>query len=58
MTERSLDCGAATDIGQVRERNEDRYWMDPARGAFLVVDGVGGQAAGEMAAETAVDAIR
>ncbi|MGD0777952.1 MAG: protein phosphatase 2C domain-containing protein [Candidatus Solibacter sp.] len=58
MTERSLDCGAATDIGQVRERNEDRYWMDPARGAFLVVDGVGGQAAGERAAEIAVAAIR
>jgi len=58
MTELSLDCGAATDTGLVRERNEDRYWMDPARGAFLVVDGVGGQAAGERAAEIAVAAIR
>ena len=54
MTELSLNCGAATDTGLVRERNEDRYWMDPARGAFLVVDGVGGQAAGERAAEIAV----
>ena len=58
MTDRSLDCGAATDTGLVRERNEDRYWMDPSRGAFLVVDGVGGQAAGERAAEIAVAAIR
>src|ERR1017187_2934210 len=58
MTELSLNCGAATDTGLVRERNEDRYWMDPARGAFLVVDGVGGQAAGERAAEIAVAAIR
>ena len=32
--------------------------MDPERGVFLVVDGVGGQAAGEVAAETAVEAIR
>jgi serine/threonine protein phosphatase PrpC len=32
--------------------------MDPARGEFLVVDGVGGQAAGERAAELAVAAIR
>src|ERR1035437_4132583 len=58
MTELSLNCGAATDTGLVREHNEDRYWMDPARGAFLVVDGVGGQAAGERAAEIAVAAIR
>ena len=58
MTELSLNCGAATDTGLVRELNEDRYWMDPARGAFLVVDGVGGQAAGARAAEIAVEAIR
>jgi serine/threonine protein phosphatase PrpC len=32
--------------------------MDPARGAFLVVDGVGGQAAGERAAEIAMAVIR
>jgi len=42
----------------VRARNEDRYWADAERGVFLVVDGVGGQAAGEIAAETAVAAIR
>ena len=33
-------------------------WMDAERGVFLVVDGVGGQAAGELAAQTAVEAIR
>jgi serine/threonine protein phosphatase PrpC len=49
---------AATDTGLVRARNEDRYWADAGRGVFLVVDGVGGQAAGEIAAETAVAAIR
>jgi serine/threonine protein phosphatase PrpC len=53
-----MNCGAATDTGRVRERNEDRYWADPDRGVFLVVDGVGGCAAGEIAAETAVDVIR
>ena len=45
-----MNCGAATDTGLVRDRNEDRYWIDPERGVFLVVDGVGGQAAGELAA--------
>jgi len=51
-------AGAATDTGMLREHNEDRYWMDAARGVFLVVDGVGGQAAGELAAQIAVEAIR
>jgi serine/threonine protein phosphatase PrpC len=41
----------------LRERNEDRYWMDPERGIFLVVDGLGGHAAGETAAQTAVECI-
>jgi len=50
--------GAATDTGLIRERNEDRYWADAERGVFLVVDGVGGHAAGELAAQTAVDVIR
>jgi serine/threonine protein phosphatase PrpC len=51
-------AGAATDTGLLREHNEDRYWMDAARGLFLVVDGVGGQAAGELAAQMAVETIR
>ena len=54
----SWASGAATDVGLVRERNEDRYWADAERGVFLVADGVGGHAAGEVAAQTAVDVIR
>ncbi|MBZ5586156.1 MAG: protein phosphatase 2C domain-containing protein [Acidobacteriia bacterium] len=50
--------GAATDTGLIREHNEDRYWIDPGRGIFLVVDGLGGHAAGELAAQTAVEAVR
>jgi len=53
-----MNAAGATDTGLVREHNEDRYWIDSDRGVFLVVDGVGGHAAGELAAETAVDAIR
>ncbi len=51
-------CAAATDTGMLRDQNEDRYWVDAERGVFLVVDGVGGHAAGELAAQTAVETIR
>jgi serine/threonine protein phosphatase PrpC len=50
--------GVATDTGLARASNEDRYWIDDESGIFLVVDGVGGHAAGEIAAETAVEVIR
>jgi serine/threonine protein phosphatase PrpC len=53
-----MNSGAATDTGLVRQRNEDRYWMDAAEGVFLVVDGLGGHPAGEVAAEIAVKEIR
>lgn len=58
MSLATLSTGAATDTGLLRDRNEDRYFLDPEHGVFLVVDGVGGQAAGELAAQTAVEAIR
>jgi len=51
-------AGAASDTGLLRARNEDRYWVDNERGIFLVADGVGGHAAGEIAADTAVTVIR
>jgi len=51
-------AAAATDTGLLRDHNEDRYWIDAARGVFLVVDGMGGRAAGELAAQTAVETIR
>lgn len=48
----------ATDVGCQRLVNEDRFHADNARGLFIVVDGVGGQAAGGRAADTALDVIR
>jgi serine/threonine protein phosphatase PrpC len=53
-----MNSGAATDTGFLRQCNEDRYWMDAAAGVFLVVDGVGGHPAGELAAEIAVREIQ
>jgi PPM family protein phosphatase len=42
-----------TDPGRKRDNNEDRFHADPERGIFFVIDGVGGQNAGEKAADTA-----
>ena len=47
-----------THPGLLRGSNEDRFHYDAARGIFVVVDGVGGQAAGDTAAETALRQIR
>ena len=53
-----LVSAAASDPGKRRKNNEDRFYTDPERGIFVVVDGVGGHAAGEHAAQAAVDVIR
>lgn len=50
----SLRAAGSSHPGLVRDHNEDRFLSDPDRGIFIVVDGVGGQAAGETAAETAL----
>lgn len=47
-----------SDPGRKRDNNEDRFHADPDRGIFFVVDGVGGQNAGEKAAETACNLVR
>jgi serine/threonine protein phosphatase PrpC len=52
-----VSAAAASDRGRLRAGNEDRHYVDAARGVFLVVDGVGGHAAGEVAAAIAVDVI-
>jgi serine/threonine protein phosphatase PrpC len=51
-------AGSASDPGLLRTVNEDRVWFDDTHGIFLVVDGLGGHAAGEIAAATAVDVVR
>lgn len=49
-----VDCFGMSDIGHVRENNEDAWKAIPKIGLFLVADGVGGQAGGEIAAQEAV----
>ncbi len=53
-----LQVGAATDVGQVRDHNEDDYLVDHDLGLIAVADGMGGHRGGEVASSAALEALR
>ncbi|MDR0501566.1 MAG: Stp1/IreP family PP2C-type Ser/Thr phosphatase [Coriobacteriales bacterium] len=52
---KTISCGARTDVGCVREHNEDAALV--AMPLFAVADGMGGHAAGEVASEIAISTL-
>jgi serine/threonine protein phosphatase PrpC len=54
---RNIEMGAKTDVGRVREGNEDSFRVVPELQLMIVSDGMGGAACGEVASALAVETI-
>lgn len=52
-----IQSGARTDLGRVRKNNEDCLSVDPALQLFVLSDGMGGEAHGEVASNLAVQTV-
>ena len=52
-----IQCGARTDLGRVRKNNEDSYQILPALNLYVLSDGMGGEAHGEVASNLAIETV-
>ena len=52
-----VEVAGKSDIGCIRSNNEDNFGYDTRCGIFVVCDGMGGMAAGEVAAKIGVDIV-
>jgi serine/threonine protein phosphatase PrpC len=52
-----IEAGGCTDTGRIRKNNEDSYRLAAEIGLFVLSDGMGGLAAGELASCVTVDTI-
>lgn len=51
----TIRSSGLTDVGQVRENNEDAWSADPEQNVFVLADGMGGHSAGEIASQETVE---
>ncbi|AKT35975.1 Stp1/IreP family PP2C-type Ser/Thr phosphatase [Chondromyces crocatus] len=53
-----LEAAGCTHVGMIRDTNQDSFALVESLGLFLLADGMGGRAAGEIASRMAVDTVR
>ena len=58
QTDNTIRFWPKTDVGRVRDVNEDSFLVDESIGLAIVADGMGGHAAGEIASNIAVHTCR
>lgn len=53
-----VQAAALSDVGRIRQNNEDSFLCEPELGLYVIADGMGGHAGGEIASAMAVQGLR